>query len=148
MEVREIVLTVLASDPDHWTRIHSWPHDVFRTASGERQDWFERAVYRPDAAISLVWGVTLDPTFEEAWATRFPDRRATSESIFVLYNGQPVHKDFAVSVDGGHAYLPAPNAGTSEVPSDRYRLVRLIDALMGHDRFEEYVERAGLTTLD
>ena len=141
MEIGAIVQEVLSSSSDDWIKIHEWPLDV--TVSED--EWVERASFRPEASIGLVWGSRIVKDFKEEWANQFPDPSASSLSVFVTWNGVPVEGDFVVVVDGGRCYLPPPNAGTADVPKRRYRLAQLLDSLTGHvSEFDSYFERSGL----
>ncbi len=145
MEIAEILTRVLDSSPDEWIKLAQWPLDVTTDAEA----WVERATFRPDASIGLVWGNPLVEDFKEDWANSFPDPSASSFSVFFTWNGTPVDDDFLVVVDGGRCYLPPPNVGTSEVPRSRYQLAGLLERIRGHiSDFDSYFERSGLKVTD
>lgn len=92
--------------------------DRFSQVSSGGRTWLEhdshhsRAVLRDDVAIGLAWGLTENDTFEEDWTTRFPDPKASSAWLEVLYHGQPVDRELMVHVDG-RCYVPRCHSGSS-----------------------------------
>lgn len=142
MEIDDIVQRVLSSNSADWIKLPRWPLDV--TVSED--EWVERASFRSEASIGLVWGSRIVKDFKEEWANQFPDSSASSFSVFVTWNGAPISDDFLVVVDGGRCYLPPPEAASSNVPRQRYQLAQLLDSLTGHvSEFDSYFERSGLS---
>ena len=158
MTFDELISIVTDSSPEDWHRVHRSGGPLFLyevapiTAGDDRlvDMSYERheclAVYRPDVAISLAWGLSHNRDFKEDWAVKFPDPHASSDYLDIRLNSQIVFRDILVAVDGGRCCLPLPR-GTSrrDVPEKWYHLAKLIHGLeRAAVDFDEYFQRAGL----
>jgi len=85
--------------------------------------------------------------FQEEWANRHPDPRATGYWCDIYYGATHVFRNILVSVDGGRAKLPLPRQRgaderlTEVLPFD-YRIAQIFDSL---GTLDEYMARSGLT---
>ena len=59
------------------------------------------AVYKPDLCLSLGWGLTQEPDWQEPWLKKFSDPHAKSAFVDVFFCGTLVWRDVYVVVDGG-----------------------------------------------
>jgi hypothetical protein len=93
----------------------------------------ERAVYRPDVALSLEWGRDVTTHFTEEWVTRFADPEgAYSSNVELRYGGEVIYRWVLVQVDGGRTAMPMPlTAAGPEVDPESYSAAVLIDRVSG-----------------
>jgi hypothetical protein len=130
-EVREQVSATTAAD---WQLLDGGVVPVYldrfsQISSGD-QTWLEhdshhsRAVLRDDIAIGLAWGLRENKSFAEDWTTRFPNPRASTAWLEVLYHGQPVDRELIVHVDG-RCYVPLPEQVFDDVRADRPKVTAL-----------------------
>ncbi len=131
MTLDEIRAQITASAADGW---HSLSGAIYlptfsQVTQGERV-WLEhdshhsRAVLRDDVAIGIAWGLTVNENFEEDWSSNFPDSKASSSWLEVLYNGQPVDRELIVHVDG-RCYVPMPEQVFDDLSADRPKVIGL-----------------------
>jgi hypothetical protein len=94
----------------------------------------------------MAWGLESGHEFNVAWATHFPDRKATLAYLDVFYRGSWVYREPYVIVDGARCYLPHPvGPNDMRVAPAHVMLIYLIDRLTGSPRdFRGYFRRAGL----
>ena len=140
MTLEELVAAVVGSEQRDWYKI---------VVGGGSDAHGTIAIFKPDPAVSLAWGITVGDNFKEPWANKFPDPRASSHWADVRLNGSVVFRATYVSVDGARADLPMPDSRESPgaVPEAYARFVRLIHELESAHSFEEYFERASLTRM-
>ncbi len=141
MTLDEILNAVLGSDPDEWEYIADWTGDTNP----------ERAVLRRDLRVSIEWGRTVTDPVSEQWTMRFADKHARGIYVDVLYEGDVVFRDYAISVDGGRCILPHPRIqenGGCTATTRQEALARTVHALSGgrYD-FEDYMRRAGIVAV-
>lgn len=140
--------------------------DKFVQVSGGDNIWLEhdshhsRAVLRDDLAIGLAWGLRENENFEEDWSSKFPDPKASSDWLEVLYHGQPVDRELIVHVDG-RCYVPLPEQIFDDLHADQpkviglrvtrwqHHLVGIAQGLSGttYD-YDGYVQRCGFEVVD
>lgn len=89
---------------------------------------------------------TQSDNFQEPWANRHPDSRATGYWCRLYYGSSLIAQYVLVSVDGGRAMLPLPSLGPDrEHPGPvailAYKVARIHDFLGSLD---EYMRRSGL----
>jgi hypothetical protein len=160
MKLRDLLKTVIESDADDWNRIGCWGgytgpayRDRFGVVTGGGEAWSLEidshatvAAYMPDLSITMAWGFPHNNDFHDDWLKRFADSKAHSEFFDIFYNNALVFRDIFVSVDGGRAYLPAPDPATMSVPTDYVRMIELIDNLSrGRGDYSDYLRRAGMS---
>jgi hypothetical protein len=131
MTLDEIRAQITASTASGWQPLSGPVYlPTFVQVSHGENVWLEhnshhsRAVLRDDVAIGLAWGLTVNESFEEDWSSRFPDPKASSDWLEVLYNGQPVDRELIVHVDG-RCYVPMPEQVFDDVHADRPQVVGL-----------------------
>ena len=102
------------------------------------------AVFKPNVNISIhARRDDDDEPFEEEWAMKFPNARAT-KMRFDLYLGPCFVKDYYfVSVDGGRAALPYPAIGTMSITNEQFAVA---EAVNPHSRdrngyYRRYIDR-------
>jgi hypothetical protein len=88
------------------------------------------AIYLPD--INLRIETFYDDrgkhssNFQESWATKFPDSKATSNYYDIYYGSSLLDKMVLVSVDGGRALLPLPeNRDNLQVNKLGYKIAQI-----------------------
>lgn len=176
MTLDDLLTTITGSEPEQWHRVDSgWVTymDRFSQVSswheGEERVWLEhtshhsRAVYKPDIAIGMAWGLRRDPDdqgFHEDWLERFADPNAWAAWLDVLYHGQPVDRRLYVVVDGGRCSLPLPEQMFADngldwprekrlwVPEVDVKLFRLVNELSSGWDFDRYLNQAGFDVAD
>jgi hypothetical protein len=146
MKLDEILKAVVTSQRDDWCQVkggHLLDHEP---GTDDFSPYDALAVYRPDVAISLVWGRTEGRDFREPWANRFPDPSASMVWFDIRYHGAPILREVMVAVDGSRCYLPLPNQRDAprSVPEAYSRMVRLLQQFNGPVEYDEYFRRAGL----
>jgi hypothetical protein len=109
-------------------------------------------VYKPNVSIVVGDGLSgEDSDYVWDWVEIYPDKSARKFSIDLFYNGVPVYRELAVTVDGGRADLPSPvgymdnddPAKGWKVERDEYEFVRQFSVIRGRSReFDEYFARA------
>ena len=107
------------------------------------------AVYKPDLFLSLAWGLTQEPDWQEPWVKTFSDPHAKSAFVDVFYCGALVWRDVYVVVDDGRGYLPIPSDrdDIQTVTFDEDRLMRLLNALDGPSRYDDLMSIAGFRVM-
>lgn len=159
MTLEKLLGWVRKSSSDDWHQIPCWGHGAgpsyrprFTVRHGVRGQTYVDidehpyvAVYRPDIAVTLAWGLVSSDRFEEDWLKVFPTSSASSEYGDLFYNGALVFRFMFLSVDGGRGYLPFPDGQEFRtVLALENDLVRLVHGLTNADPYEDYFERAGL----
>ncbi len=148
--------TIARSAPADWN-VQSAPlflQPVFPpgTAPEQRSVHQFNMAYWPNLAITMAYGMTCGEDVTHAWATNFPDPKASSMIVDFFYNSALVFRDVVVAVDGGQGILPIPNPGPTspyEVPRRRRDIARLIHQLTNPARdFDEYFAQARFKAID
>ena len=102
-------------------------------------------VLKTDLNISIALGQKTLDDFKEPWVENFPDKRASSHFVDMLWMGRPVRRMLRVSVDGGRCGLPVPlTRGPMFVPRDQARFFGLVEAVLGGRELDSYLKRAGI----
>ncbi len=125
------------------------------------QEHYARAVYRPDVAITMAWGlrpgntvaINARPEYRAPWMDAFP---LAAPAWFVLadvfYCGAFVYRQTLCEPEPHAALLPLPHReGETWVVSRFSRdLARLVDGLERDDtsEFDRYFQLAGFTIAD
>lgn len=146
MRFDTIMTTIESSDADDWVRVENFYED-------KHSSFY---VLREDVSITLAFGADHNEAEgwdHESWSHGFPDRKVYGEYLDVRYNGTTIHRDLILSVDGHRAYLPSGSIiGDQErgvvgmaVTQTEVARARLIDRLSGHQEFDTYLSRAGIT---
>lgn len=80
-------------------------------------------------------------TFQEEWATNFPDSNADSLEYLVKYNNSFVSRKVLVDVDGGRAILPMPNRqeGKLIVTEKDVNFAKIVSIV---DSVDDYIQKA------
>ena len=99
--------------------------------------------YLQERKILIKWdSFEEERPFDEAWATKFPDKNARSINYY-LYYGESLIKTFQmVYVDGHRALLPMPNYETKHIKRLDYHFSCLVNGKI--DNLNEYIARAKL----
>jgi hypothetical protein len=180
MTLDELLTCCAASTPADWNTITAWGArsgpsylDRFMPVEKGRPDGdtvYElqheqhgmRASYEPDLAISIAWGLDLSPslspvdgprTFNEDWATGFPDPEATAHFLDFFYYGTLVEREVYVNVDA-RCNLPLPRKEFDGEGSDaklkaltitpwQQSFFRTLNALETTVDYDSYLRRAG-----
>src|ERR687891_283506 len=77
MELNQILNVLQQTYANEWQEVH--PVDV------KGHDY--RIVYRPDVALSVAWGTTVNNEYSDGWVERFKDKKASSHVAEIMYNG-------------------------------------------------------------
>jgi len=161
MNLEGLLALINESNPEDWYTISQGP--TFRdqlneitsnmeTGGKKDEHWIElnshhtTAVYRPDIAITISFGMSWQKDFDEPWAKKCPDPHASGYYVDVYYYGALVYRDVYVTVDGGRAKLPIPKSRTELiVPQGYHQFIRLINSIQGPpSQYDEYFGRVGL----
>lgn len=165
----EIRSTIQRSTAVDWEVLLAGPTylDAFAMVSGpqpwhvEHEEHTERAVYRPDVALGLAWGLpamSRDTALRFAWSEQFPDSTVYLDFVDVLWNGMLVDRRQVAVIDGGRGTLPQARPLVVETGQTWPEVVgetatvydvhvaRLVHQLRGahHGDFEDYLGRAGI----
>ncbi|MDQ0649513.1 hypothetical protein QFZ53_003709 [Microbacterium natoriense] len=155
MQLHEIWAKISESWDEWWNYIPEGPLYNYNlgTSNGGASvfGWHDaRAILNEDVDIAIEWGMSEDPfenrrDYKPEWAP-FPDPTAHLCYADIFYRGALVDRVLMASVDGGRAYLPAPEHKDGKlIVMDRpYQLVRLINDITGTRDFESYFERSGI----
>jgi len=144
MTLDEILEKYFASSSDDWSHVAA--PLVPETSAHEFL-----LVYKPD--VSIVLAETHDESDRDYvwdWVEIYPDKSARKFYIDLYYNGVPVHREVAVSVDGGRVQLPSPRGFVGEdkasgwkVDKDEHAFVRHYAVIRDRVReFDSYFEQA------
>ncbi|GJL57128.1 MAG: hypothetical protein NPIRA02_42600 [Nitrospirales bacterium] len=74
-------------------------------------------------------------SFNEPWATSYPDPNASKDWYYLLYDGDLIEKFILVSVDGCRALLPLPKFSTLEVDPLAYKIAQIFDQKNSLDKY-------------
>src|SRR5262245_27336140 len=138
MTLQEIIDRIVMSQPSDWHVMGGHPsyHDRFDQVESGGQTWLELeshrtvAAFKPDASITMAWGLTVNENFQEPWANRFPDSQASSHFVDVFLNGALVYREMYVSVDGARCDLPLPlERHGGRVPLKYFAFIALVERL-------------------
>ncbi|MBI2444841.1 hypothetical protein HYV43_00450 [Candidatus Micrarchaeota archaeon] len=127
----EILATLMSSSTEDWTA-----HD-------------EIGEYVFDQDVNLKILRLGHPIFEkdyfsEPWVGKFANQEAFRQFIEVRYNGNLVHKDLFVIVDGARAYLPAPeSADNLKISPLQFKIGEILNKIHPQGEFDKYLHRAG-----
>jgi hypothetical protein len=177
MTLDEYLEVVAHSGPNDWNTITAWgansgPSYRDQFSPGEYDGQYQlqhhehsmRAAYKPNLGITIAWG--LDRTshrpneFSEPWHQDFPDSGASAHFVDFFYNGDLVHREVYVDVDGGRANLPLPHRDFDSETGDRptvtaywitrwqYEFFKTLDQLERSSDFDSYLQRAGFEVRD
>ncbi len=114
-----------------WKLIHSQnAHEAFLI-----EDMRLRIRIRWDAEDSQ------DKSFNEPWATKYPDPNASRDWYYLLYDGNLIETFILVSVDGCRALLPLPKFSTLEVDPLDYKIAQIFDQ---KNSLDEHMARSNL----
>ena len=115
-----------------------------------------RATYRPNAGIGLVWGLSDRLDLLTLRSVRFVDPRGWSTVLGVLWNGSLVDRYLGLVVDGGRAVLPFPDDWRSQpdwfshpltggrVTESQVGIWRVVNALEGTGaEYDAYLSKSG-----
>jgi len=167
MTLDELLHICAHSVREDWEVIHcghfgpSYLDQFSEMHGGDEAVWLEhkhhaaRAVYGPDIAIGLAWGLELNTNYTEDFHTGFDNPSASSSILDFLYHGALVHREVAVAVDGGKCYLPQPELTTREgrvtgytVTRRRRDIFRMFDSLEKRSDFDHYIRAARFEVVD
>jgi len=117
--------------------------------NSDREDWLyndpkRTYVYRGDLNIRIEVRDPLEHqgNFVAEWANCHSDASARRQFYDVYYGASVVESFMLVSVDGGRAFLPPPEPGTTTIARRDYRLAVCVD---DQDTLNEYIPRSELT---
>jgi hypothetical protein len=174
MRLEEFRSVVTSSEAEDWHRMQGWETYLYKLGNvteydnGQRleivdvESHHSRAVYQPDIAIGIAWGLPHQggERFHEDWTERFADEKASAGWLDLLYHGQPVDRRLYVLVDGARCKLPLPEqifaAGFGVGPREKrlwvtrrdYELVRLVNELDSGVDYDRYLRQAGFDVPD
>lgn len=134
------------------------PNDEALTYELQHEEHPSRASYRPNVLVGMAWGLDVRPgnsrrTFDEEWATKFPDPEASWHYVDFFYGGTLVERTSYVYVDS-HCDLPLPekeiegegiDATVSALTITPWQrdFFRLLNALDSGVDYDSYLTRAG-----
>jgi hypothetical protein len=107
-------------------------------------------VFKPDVSLVVADGFHEEERHVWEWVEIYADRSAHNFYIDLLYNGVPIYRELAVSVDGGRAQLPSPSGYVEmekpesgwRIERDEYEFVRQFSVIRGKAAdFDSYFER-------
>lgn len=159
MKLNELMALIAQSAPTDWV-VNASPTFLFRlvpirggqdnrTLDLELQEHTVVMTFKPEVSISMAYGMVQDKEFKDDWAMRFPNKRAHTTFLDILYHGALVFRDQMVAVDGLRCILPLPPPNQVQPPFDiperRLRVAKLVHALAGPDiSFDQYFQRVGM----
>ncbi len=165
MNLTQLLSIVVSSSAKDWNHIVCWGafsgpsyRDHFSCSQFEEgapsvvnvESHSDVAVYLPDVAITLAFGLTWKEEFKEPWTEKFPDPLASGSYVDVFYSGSLVYRDVYVTVDGGRTNLPLPSGRDrlDDVPRAYAQFVRLLDSFDRVSSFDTDFRRAGMSMVD
>lgn len=130
--------------------------DLSLTYELQHDEHSMRAAYKPDLCIGIGWGLPVYPserTFDEDWATQFPDPEASWHFVDLFYCGALVERQSYVNVDG-RCNLPLPRRKVEGEGADakvtaltitqwQRDFFRTLNALETTVDYDDYLGRAG-----
>ncbi len=179
MELSQLFTICGASSPDDWNVVHgpTFVTGFVQIWNGPASDQsgYElhpleheaRAAFKPDLAIGIAWGMHTDAltgigterrTFNEEWATSFPDPEATQHFVDFFFEGALVARERYVHVDS-RCDLPMPKRKIEGEGADakivelsitpwQRDFFRVLNALQTSVNYDSYISRAGFEIRD
>jgi|SRR5580658_585309 hypothetical protein len=159
MNLRELLALIIKSSREDWnfiagTSFHSQFGIEGPPPALHAYSHHSLAVYVPDVAISMEWGIEWRENYQAAWVEKFPDPHATAVYLDVFFNHALVHRVPFVSVDGGNVKLPLPNNDHNlKVEQGACDLIKIIDRMGKAPRpdfhaYETELRIAGFTVVN
>lgn len=168
MRLPDLLEMICQSDPTHWNSIDP-PYAkhlthlevVHENIHAETFGYYALWIYVDDIQISVALSEELDrhgDEYQPEWDI-WPDRRIDEHFIDVMYNGQIVHREILLGVDGGRALLPLPKLETigtgqmwhepfsNSVTELQFELARFLAGVQGNREFAEYFKQSGFVIL-
>lgn len=132
MTIEEIWKMVENSNPEDWQENHAG-------------DGRTEIVFKNDVNLRFVDDLDYEAmeNFNEEWATKHPDSHASKHELQLYYGASLIENIPVVSVDGGRARLPYPDAAThTQIPFRYYKAAQI--GSQGNNLIDDYVRRSGL----
>ena len=118
---------------------HDWQTVTANTAGSRAVAfWKDDVLLRAE----VDWATTENDDFKEAWANKYPNKRAASYEAVVYYGPTLIETHILVLVDGGRAALPLPDPTTLRTTNRRYLIASLFDSV---GTLDTYMASSGLT---
>jgi len=178
VELHQLFTICGTSSPDDWNVVHGPTYEIgfaeVLHGPASEQSGYElhpiehegRAAFKLDLAITIAWGMPTDGwsdvgerrTFNEEWATKFPDPEASSHFVDFFFEGALVARERYVSVDS-RCDLPMPErefegegeetkvTGLWITPWQR-DFFRVLNGLQTSVNYDSYLSRAGFEIRD
>lgn len=148
-ELLNIVRNSIVGD---WDYIKESPTFLGVVYDTEKSDYHNnRAVYKLDISISLVWGLVCVEEFQEEWANNHPNPDASSYYLDIFYNGMLAYRTVYAAVDGHRSKMPLPNREdngkgivTWWITRDEDQLFRLFNEIQNSTNYDDYIRRCGI----
>lgn len=145
------------SGPSYLQSLSVWTNGKNEFENIEISSHPMRASLKKDLSIWIAWGYPSNPDFQESWANKFPDPKASSGIVDFFYNDVLVFRDLYVSVDGYRCQLPLPDRDfdhkTHEVlrhtvPKDKYKFFKMLDGFEKTPDFDDYFGQVKFEIVD
>lgn len=166
MTLKEYENLIVNTDETDWTEIGYGPlylneFGVWTKGSGEFDNIEIHSHHsymslKKNLLVSVAWGLKQNDNFQEDWANKPLNSRASSGLVDFFYSGILVYRDIYVAVDGGRALLPLPktyrNSQTYQierltVSEKRYTFFRLLNGVF-ISSYDRYVKDAGIEVVE
>lgn len=156
MTLQQVLQTITNSSNTDWNMISCWGADsgpsyrdrfeFYEVRDGSQdvltvESHTNVAAFRDDVAITLAWGLEHRKSYNAPFSDRWPDTHVSSFFVDVFYNGALIDREVLISVDGGRAYLPAPN-NLGVVKGIAKEIARLVDSMVRRSEFDRYFEES------
>jgi hypothetical protein len=87
-----------------------------------------------------------EETFDEPWAHKFPNQKASSQLVRIYYGAVPVEKIYCVWVDGSRHLIPMPKSQEDlTITPLEYKIGSILNQTLGTPGFDYALDRAGIT---
>jgi hypothetical protein len=159
MDLRKLLSTIIDSSREDWNFIAGETfHNTFGIEGPPKMlhayAHKGTAVYIPNVAISMEFGLEWRDNYKAKWIETFPDHHASGQYLDVFFNHALVYRTAYVYVDGGRHKLPLPNNDVDlKVEKGHCDLIKVIDRMAvaqrtDYDPFDGALRQAGFTIVN
>jgi hypothetical protein len=134
MRLNELIDTIIDTDYEDWT---------YDDEHGIRVLKADLSIFIQERRKPFDIESNVEPrTFDEKWATRFPDRKAYPVVFDLWFGNSLVKSYYFATVDGGRADLPYPRAADDlTITHEEYAVARAVNNGPSRVDFDRHILR-------
>lgn len=135
-----------------WFQTHTSKTDLIELLERAVPEEFEyndsigQFLYKRDVSLRLQFNrPDTDPEFNEDWVTKFPNKRAYQQEVYLEYNGIRIETFWFVNVDGGRYFIPYPkSADDLRISRFQYHLALILNKISNNLGIDWALKHAGI----